>query len=167
MVRRRETSHLRSLVALACAAAAVSSGGVQAFVVVGGAGGSSSGSSLQQPHTAFHHYHRSSVVREAAAGGGGGGVDGLYTNEPADPNRRVLKLAFLAATRPKKAPKTEKEKSLDKHVWGRWKLVVRGLGGTTGGWGVRLGVGAVMCVGVVSVGMGRSRRSHDWGGNNK
>lgn len=130
-------SRMRALVVLACAAAAASgAGGAHAFVVPGS---SASSTYHQQPpqlrtvasSPAAAHSSSSSgssngrlARRAASADGAGGGVDGLYTNEPADPNRRVLKLAFLAASRPKGGPKTEKEKSLDKRVWGRWKLVV-------------------------------------------
>ncbi len=127
MARRKETSstigRVRSLLALACAAAAVV-GGAHAFVV---GGARSSGSNQQQQRRQWLR-STTQAAGERQDGSGGGGVNGLYTNEPADPNRRVLKLAFLATSRPKGPPKTEKEKSLDKHVWGRWQLVVRASG---------------------------------------
>lgn len=138
MARRRETTttttahgRIQALLALACAAAAGMSGGAHAFVV-GGAGGCSSGAgSCHQPHiTRLASPSGLPLVARPAAttGGDGGGVDGLYTNATPDPNRRVLRLAFLAASRPKVAPKSDKEKKLDTKVWGRWKLVVRGSG---------------------------------------
>lgn len=51
------------------------------------------------------------------------GIEDLYNGEPLDPNRRVLKLAFLATSRPKQPPKSDKEKQLEEKVWGRWKMV--------------------------------------------
>lgn len=145
MARRRETTTttttahgcIQALLALACAAAAGMSGGAHAFVV-GGAGGCSSGTCGSSGAGSSHQPHITRlaspsglplVARPAATtGGDGGGVDGLYTNATPDPNRRVLRLAFLAASRPKVAPKSDKEKKLDAKVWGRWKLVVRGSG---------------------------------------
>lgn len=52
-----------------------------------------------------------------------GSIEELYNGEPLDPNRRVLKLAYLAASRPTGPPKSEKEKQLEEKVWGRWKMV--------------------------------------------
>lgn len=50
-------------------------------------------------------------------------IEELYSGEPLDPNRRTLRLAFLAASRPKKPAKSDKERQLDEKVWGRWRLV--------------------------------------------
>ena len=52
-----------------------------------------------------------------------GSINELYSGEPLDPNRRTLRLAFLAASRPKAPPKGDKERQLDEKVWGRWRLV--------------------------------------------
>jgi len=51
-----------------------------------------------------------------------GSIEELYSGEPLDPNRRTLRLAFLAASRPKQPPKSDKERQLDEKVWGRWRL---------------------------------------------
>lgn len=66
-------------------------------------------------HTNTHTHTRTRPLQ--------GSINELYPSEEPDPNRRVLKLTFLAATRDKKPPKSDKEKKLDAAVWGRWKLV--------------------------------------------
>ena len=179
MARRRETTttttahgRIQALLALACAAAAGMSGGAHAFVV-GGAGGCSSGAcgsgSSHQPHITrlASPSGLPLVVRPAATtGGDGGGVDGLYTNATPDPNRRVLRLAFLAASRPKVAPKSDKEKKLDAKVWGRWKLVVRGSGRfwtRFGAWLLSVGsVEAMTCMHISGRVRRPTRRLTDW-----